>query len=29
MDEDIVIQVYRINVKAEDVVVVPVERLFE
>ncbi|PYS05686.1 MAG: hypothetical protein DMG12_06695 [Acidobacteria bacterium] len=29
MDEDIVIQVYRINVKAEDVVVVPVERVFE
>src|SRR6266581_8811934 len=29
MDEDTVIQVYRINVKAEDVVVVPVERVFE
>ena len=29
MDEDSVIQVYRINVKAEDVVVVPVERVFE
>jgi zinc protease len=29
MDEDTVIQAYRINVKPEDVVVVPVERVFE
>ena len=29
VDEDKVIQAYRINVKAEDVVVVPVERVFE
>jgi len=29
MDEDKVIQAYRLNVKPEDVVVVPVERVFE
>jgi hypothetical protein len=29
MEEDAVIRAYRINVKPEDVTVVPVERVFE
>jgi zinc protease len=29
MDEDKVIQAYRLNVRPEDVIVVPVERVFE
>ena len=29
MNEDKVIQAYRLNVKPEDVIVVPVERVFE